>query len=328
MMNTRLINTLITACLVVLLASCARETREPLSQKMIDQIALLPQDANIIGYMNFQQVYQSPFFHFFADSARKNLFRSEEYQEFIESTNFDIEKDIHELYFAANTVEPKDTKGGLVMAIGHYDSEKIVNYISSKDKQKELIKKDYLNFELYQPEDEDKVFCFVNEEIFIAGIESQVKSCLDKSLKKPDEVEVTPALLDRIEQLKYKYCAWFTMDTEMLLEELEESDIPDKLQGLKSLKKLNFSFKVADKLKFFGECECSDSEKAELFQDAVKGFIATVKLSVSDDRESVDILNKVDVDTRRNRVEVKFQMTKAEIEKLIEKDYFFRKQPI
>ena len=89
-----------------------------------------------------------------------------------------------------------------------------------------------------------------------------------------------------------------------------------KFKGIKNLQTVNLSFKAADDLNFFSESEFSDPEKADLFKDAVKGFISAVKFSLSDDRETVDILSKVDVETKTNTLLINFQMTKADIEKL------------
>jgi len=74
---------------------------------------------------------------------------------------------------------------------------------------------------------------------------------------------------------------------------------------------------ATDKLLFDGKGEFSDAQNAELFHDAIKGMIATVKISVSGDREAVDVFNKIKIDQDRNWVTGKFEMSKEDIEKLL-----------
>jgi hypothetical protein len=130
-------------------------------------------------------------------------------------------------------------------------------------------------------------------------------------------------MLERINSLKYKNDAWFTLNTEPMigemLDKMNKSSEGERLAGLKSVKNLNFSMKVNDELIFSGVGNFSDNEKAKLFHDALKGFVATAKLSLSEDRDAVDVLNKIDIDTRGDQVLVNFKMSKDDVEKLMEK---------
>lgn len=320
-MKKYFINILTVFLLTILVVSCVKERLEPLPEEMTKQIALLPQDADVIGYVNYQQIRESSFFNMLLDSAKKHPFHihNDEYQEFIEATGFDFKNDIHELYIAAKVDGQKDSKKGLIIAIGNYDSKKIMDYISQKDDKNKLAKEKFLDFELYRIKNEDKFFCFADEKTFVGGKEEFVKSWLENSRKSSMESVIDPALLSRIKKLKYKKDVWFTMDLKHLLENIEENKAARKFKGIKNLQTVNFSFKAANDLNFFSESEFSDPEKADLFKDAVKGFISAIKFSLSDDREAVDILSKVDVETKTNTLLINFQMTKADIEKLIKK---------
>jgi hypothetical protein len=319
-MKKYFINILTFFLLTILVVSCVKERLEPLSKEMTKQIALLPQDADVIGYVNYQQIRESSFFNMLVDSAKKHPFHlhGDEYKEFIEATGFDFKNDIHELYIAAKIDGQKDSKKGLIIAVGNYDSKKIIDYISQKNEENKLAKEKFLDFELYRIKIEDKVFCFADEKTLVGGKEEFVKSWLENYRKASEKSVIDPALLKRIKGLKYKKDVWFTMDLKHLLENIEENKAAGKFKGIKNLQTVNFSFKAADDLNFFSESEFSDPEKAELFKDAVKGFISAVKFSLSDDREAVDILSKVDIETKTNTLLINFQMTKADIEKLIE----------
>ena len=304
--------------------ACERVAREPLSEEMEQQIAMLPQNANMLGYLNFKEIRQSQLYELLSDSIRIHKFyEDDDYQEFIKSTDFDFQKDIDEIYLAGQFSGHEDSTVGLIVALGNYNPEKIMQYVQSKDDDNEISKESYHEFEVYHLEEDNdalKAFCFVDSKTFIAGHHTAVKNWLDQSIQ-AKQPKIDPTLRTRIEPLRYKKHAWFSISTQSFLNELEHFDELRKLQGLKSIKNMNLSFRITEQLDFYGELECTDTEKAELFQDAIKGAISTAKLSISEDRKSVDILNKIDVALRRNSVEIKFNMTKTDLERLLENRY-------
>jgi hypothetical protein len=72
-------------------------------------------------------------------------------------------------------------------------------------------------------------------------------------------------------------------------------------------------------MKFHALGQFEDAEKAGLFRDAMKGFVATAKLSMSEDRDAIDILNKIKIDTKKDEVVIQFKMSQEDIDKLKEK---------
>jgi hypothetical protein len=149
----------------------------------------------------------------------------------------------------------------------------------------------------------------------VGGKERYIKSWLDKYDQ--TSKDATHPLLPHVGKLKYKKGVWFTMTAEPLMRRIKESDFGEKLQGLKNVKHGGLSMDFSDHFNFYADCECSDAEKSELLKDAIKGFIATLKLSKSDDRDAIDILNKIDVKQSNACVIVKFKMTKDEVERLL-----------
>ena len=89
--------------------------------------------------------------------------------------------------------------------------------------------------------------------------------------------------------------------------------------ALRAVQDVQFSVDVNDAIKLDGEGNFSDAQNAELFHDAVKGALATLKLSVSDDRDAVDVMNKVNISTGNNSVKVNLEMSKADVEKLMQR---------
>ena len=89
-----------------------------------------------------------------------------------------------------------------------------------------------------------------------------------------------------------------------------------ELPAMKSIEKVSFSMNVNDYLNIDAAGHFSDSEKAELFHDSIKGMLSIAKLAVSTDRDAVDVLNKFDISVKDNVVHVDVELSKADFEKL------------
>jgi hypothetical protein len=298
---------------------CAIERTEPISQQISEELALFPANATGVGYANMAAMRESPFFSMMQKRWDNGLGYSDEYQEFMEKTGLDLRKDINEVYFSIAPTEIKRKPSILVVIKGSYNPDKIIEFIESESKEDEVGEESYKDFTLYNLNNDNILFSFTDHNRLIFGNATLVKSWL-RQFKEDKKKEIDSDLSKRLDLLKYKSGAWFVLDAENMIEEMmkEMQRHPEarRFTGLKSLKDFSFSMKVEDKLWFSGVGKFSDEEKAELFQDAVKGFISTMKLSVSEDRQAVDVLNKINVKHKGNRVMMDFEMSQEDIEKL------------
>ena len=112
-----------------ILWQCAQEPSEKLAGEMAGEIALLPADADVIGYMNVKSVKDSPFFSFVEKNLDDNPFYSDEYEEFIEATGLDFREDIDEVYFSFSHGEEEDDPDMFTMVKGNYQPDRIMDYI-------------------------------------------------------------------------------------------------------------------------------------------------------------------------------------------------------
>ncbi len=319
---------LIIGSLMVLSFSCQRQAVEPISAEMLQRLSWLPSDANFLGYVNFQQMQQSPFFHLFVDSLKDHPFHHPEYQALIDSLGFDFKKDIHELYLAGQFGRCAEAPAGLIMAFGQFDARKILDYIALKDKKQEITKEVCQQTEVYFLDKNEMAFSFVAEKIFVGGKPAAVKAWIERYHQPAESTQVAAEIIKRVEVLPFKTSGWFTLDPQTMLKNVTGATDFQALNGFQDLKYLNFAFKFDEKFHFAGDLECSDAEKAELFRDAIKGALATAKLSVSDDRDAVDVLNKIKLTTRREKIQVHFEMTQAEVQRLIKKHPQFAKPTV
>ena len=302
--------------LFTLITSCTEITQQ-LPETMEAQLALLPDKANALGYVNVKKIHESDFINMFLDSSKANPFHDEEYQAFVEATGLDLQKDIAEVYIAVNLGEHPHEKDGLAVILGNFNADKIIKYIKEEADAPALNKNAYNDHDIFQLVDDDSItFSFFDDNTLLVGSENNIKEWMDKSMKKSAKSE--NELFAEIRKLKYKDSAWFTMNASLLTEELKKKNIK-KLKSLESLKNVSISIDMSDKLKIFGESEFTSGEQAELFYDAIKGFIAAGKLSTSDDRDFVDLLNSITVNNENEQVTINIEFSKDNVEKLLDK---------
>jgi hypothetical protein len=303
--------------LVVLLSACIQERPEPLSDPMKHQLALLPQDVDVLGYVNLQKIQQSQVSKLITDSADCYLFHEQELAELKSATGFDFPQDVGEVYFALTLNEKVKGLNGLFVATGSYDPAKIVAYINLKSEDKKIIEETYNQFKIYRPAEEPTVFCFADQHTLVGGKETTVKAWLDK-FNRSTGATLAPDWQQAVESLKYKNGLWLVMTTKNLIELLEqETGLPKNLRGIKNIKNGSCSMDFSDRISFYGQGECMDPETAILFRDAFRGFLASAKLAVSDKRDLVDIINKISADTKKETVMVQFILKAEELEKLL-----------
>ncbi|HFE63542.1 MAG TPA: hypothetical protein ENK14_03895 [Caldithrix sp.] len=307
--------------IALLISRCERERVEPVPATMEQELSLIPFEPGGTGYMNFASFRDSPFFDSFIESGKKCVFEYPDYREFVQETGFDPVKDIDEIYFALPGTLPGEHKfSGLAVIRGTFNPKKIMAFAAKKDEHKEMETLTYKDHHLFRPEMKEVVFCFADDSHLIAGNDSLVKAWLDNFDSPEKKNALSKQFRSRLQLLQYKTGAWFTLNTAPFLEKFE-AKYPNhpqlkKFEGLKSIQDVNFSAKFGDDLFFNGTGVFSDREKAGLFLDALKGLIATGKLSLSSDRQAVDVLNKISVKQKGNRVLVNFKFNRDDLEKL------------
>ena len=225
-------------------------------------------------------------------------------------TGLDPQKDIHELYIAADKFEDDDGFI-LLLVLGDFDGEKILNFLESQNLGRKLEQVKYKDYVLYRTEGDDAVLCLKDEHTVVAGRDNGVKEWLDNVEKKSREKQ----LVERVAPIRFKQTGWITVDAQDQLTQMIDDEILEKLDGLKTAA---LSFDVDKQLQLTGTCLCTETEKAELFYDTMKGALAAAKLHVSDNRKLVDILNKIHIVQRKETINVDFKMTQSELEQLLE----------
>lgn len=316
---------LVFSILVGLFSACSLERETALSAEMKEQIALLPQDAGAYGYVNIQRLHKAEFARFFVDSIKQHLTESEEFQAFIAETGLDPEKDIHQAYFALQAGSKRNKPLGLVVAGGKFDAQKIIGFLKEKDKHHKLQEEKISGHTVYSIPEKPIAFCFYNSETLVGGEYNLVIKWIKNSDADKPQKSIDPELLTELKSLKYKQGMWLSVSPGIWKAQIKDHGLR-KLNALKSLTGLGFSMDVTDKIKFSAKGNFNDKEKARLFKEAIKGFIATGKLSISDDREIINILNGIQVKVDDGQVTLDFKINEKEIKQLMNKQKTLKKK--
>jgi len=304
----------------IILAGCTRERVEPFSKSDLKYLALLPQDAHIVGAMDFSKIRNTEVYDLFKKYADHTPFESDDYELFVEKTGFNMEKDLRIIYFAGTGSEYMVKPRGIFIATGNFSPEKISAFIEEEaEDSKEIVSESYIQFKLYRLRSEDLAFSFADAQTLIGGRDSLVMKCLDRF---NNENTVNDDLMEELSPIRYKSQAWIWMNTGKFISALPASELGNRIRSLETIKSGQMSMAMSDEIKFDGICTCGDEQNAEIIQDMVKGAIATAKLNFTDDRDSVDILNKIAVETEGNIVKITFNMTRNEIDHLLKKKGF------
>ncbi len=305
----------------VFLSQCSGgDYAQGVSADMEAQLALLPDNTNGLAYINLDKMRESVFYEMALDSMEDRINDDEEFQELVDATGFDLRKDVNEVFVVFDPNAKKRDASVLAMVNGKFDEDRIMEFVQKKDEDQKVRSENYGEFTLYSGDNTDKVLCFASETQAVAGNETLVKTWLDNF--KAGKSNVNNDLLARLETIKYKNGAWFTIDAQNIVDEMMDGidDANFKQFGaLRKVKNVQFSVDVNDAIKLDGEGNFSDAQNAELFHDAAKGALATLKLSVNHDRDAVDVMNKVNIYTSDSSVKVNFEMTKADVEKLMQR---------
>jgi len=303
--------------LLVFIAGCSTEKNTPFSSADLNYLALLPQDARVIGAMNFNRIRDAEIYKLFKKYAANTPFESRDYRMFVDRTGFDLETDLKNIYFAGTGLENVHQSRGMFIATGEFRPEKITAFIESENKSPEKLSvATEGQYKVYRVPGEDLAFCFPDSQTLIGGKDSLVTAALQRI---NTENQLSNDLETALDPIRYKSDSWIWMNTEKFLASLPSSELSTRIKSLQAVRNGQMSVSVVKDIKFSGICNCNDTENAENIEDMIRGAIAAAKLTYSDDRESIDILNTIKVTVSGSRVEISFDMSYNDVEHLLRK---------
>ena len=295
---------------------CAEPGKTPFPAEMQQRIQLMPGTTGGIAYVNVSKMLNSDFLEIQSLPNWKDKLEDGKYREFQEKTGFDNQMDVDELYMVISPSDGNNKPSFLAAAYGKYDEHRIIEFVNEKSRTKKLTASEYRDYKIYRTKHDKMALCFIDDNVLLAGNEKLLKKWLDNFTDKKNN----DVWLKKVDKVKYKSGAYFVINAREFVDEMiskiENRRNIKKIRPLRKIRDIALSADLNSGLRFDGMGSFSDAENAELFYDAVKGLLSGAKLTLSDDRDAVDIINKIDVEHDGDKVRVSFSISKDEMEKL------------
>jgi hypothetical protein len=311
---------------VLFIWQCGTERPDPITAEMKKDLDLLPSSGLGLAYINLEHMRDSDFYKEFIDQHMEDKLDHSIYKQFKEKTGFDIQQDLHQMYIVLLSGEKLSEENGLFLAKGSFDKNKLDLFIEEYEVDDVVRVKTNENWSIYRIEDGKICFAIADENTFIAGKEGLLLKMLNK-FKTGDPKDNGVYWEKLIKPVQYKNDMFVSINTSEILDSFEKTEDflrnNKEMSSVKSIEKLNLSVRLQHDIFLSGSGRFKDSEKARLFLDAFKGALATLKLSVSEDREVIDILNRVKLEQNKESIRLDFNISPADIKKIKEKRSYF-----
>lgn len=319
--------------------ACGKKSEAPKagSASADDMLSLLPVNAKGVILVNVNQAMA-------IEAANKAIIESDDYQkylEFVEKTGIDPQKDIY--YVAAaltSSFGAKDEEGVAIVNM-KYDKEKILPLIKEKmaEEGEELIETEYSGLMIYkvgkeateeggeeeeqqqQQEKEEKdlwegAFAFLDSSNIVIGSETEVKTVIDISQKKADNIYKNQALTDLLAKTNKEGILWgaFLIPSEAIEKAASENPMMSSFEAVKAATLL-FDYKnqnVLAEIKLMSDNE----ENNKKIADALNGFKALGGMVAAQKPELGELLNKIEISSTADHVKIYCSLPEELLNKL------------
>jgi hypothetical protein len=324
---------------VIGFVACGKKAEAPKagSASADDMLSLLPMNAKGVFLVNVNQAMA-------IEAADKAIKESDEYQkylEFIEKTGVDPQKDIY--YVAAAMVSGfgDEEEKGVAIVNMKYEKEKILHLIKEKmaEEGEELIETEYSGLMIYKVEKEateeeeqeeqqqqeqeqeekgleEGAFAFLDSSNIVVGNEDEVKSVIDISQKKADNIYKNQALADLLAKTNKEGILWgaILIPSEAVEKAASENPMMSSFEAVKAATLL-FDYKnqnVLAEIKLMSD----DEENNKKIADALNGFKALGGMAAAQKPELGELLNKIEISSTADHVKIYCSLPEELLNKL------------
>ncbi|MFQ6037429.1 MAG: hypothetical protein ACE5LV_02310 [Candidatus Aminicenantales bacterium] len=300
------------------LVSCQKKAAAPEAgtAKAQDILALLPSDAQGVLFIDVHAAMTTEI----AKKAIQENKDYQKYQEFVQMTGLDPQKDI---YYAAIAVmsagEGMKTEGVGVINM-KYDKDNLLGLIKAKAEEEgqPITEETYENFTVYnvQQEEEAGSFVFVEGSNVIVGNPGPVKSVLDVLNKKRDNIFKNAQISDLIERANKDAMFWGAV---LLPPEAMEkaAGANPMLSALKDITAVSMYFDYKQN-NVIGEIMAisTDPENNKKVADALAGMKSFAGMAAAEKPEIGELLNKIEISSGEDFVKIHAEIPEDLIKKL------------
>lgn len=318
-MKKKTIFSLIFLLAVIGFTACGKKAEAPKagSASAEDMLGLLPMNAKGVFLVNVNQAMS-------IEAADKAIRESDDYQkylEFIEKTGIDPQKDI--FYVAAALTSDLDGKHekGVAIVNMKYEKEKILSLVKEKlaEEEQEMVESDYNGMTLYAvhgDEDEEGAFAFLDDSNVVIGSENEVKTVIDVSQKKADNIYKNEALTDLLAKTEKEGIVWgaILIPSDVVEKAASENPMMSSFEAVGAATLL-FDYKnqnIIAEIKLMSD----DEENNKKIADALNGFKALGAMAAGEKPELGELLNKIEISSTADHVKLYCSLPEELLNKL------------
>ncbi len=285
-------------------------------------IELVPQDANMLGSIQLSEILNDKDLIEAYEEIEKEPGEPQTFEEtldeIIEETGVDP-RDFSEAIIFGNLSEfEQDEYIGFVLK-GTFNQKQYINRLEDRG-NREFVTSDYKGYKLYIDEEDEYGLAFLGNTILLVGSIEAVKDAID--VRKGDRKQISGAILDAYNQLGdvlIKFAFEFPEEArKAILEEPTPEDIPISFESFADIDILGFALnKEGDTISVYINSHFLSTDSAEDAYNTLSGAILLFK-GMAPDPKIKELLSKLNVSVADDSVEIAFETTLSEIEKMSE----------
>jgi hypothetical protein len=310
------------AVLLVLFSfmACGKKAAAPKAgtAKAQDILGMIPGDVLGVFFVDVNRAMSTEV----ASKAIQEHKDYQKYQEFIEKTGIDPQKDIYFLAAGIMKGPGEGNQEGVGVVNLKYDKDAILALIKAKveEEGQELMEEQHENFTLYKiwSEDESGAFSFIDDSNVVVGNEAPVKAVLDVLENKKDNVFKNAKLSALIDKTNKDALFWGAML--IPAEAMEQAASANPMMGaMKEIEAVALYFDYKNQNLIAEIMAMSpNAESNKKVAEALNGIKAFGGMAAAEKPEIGELLNKIEISSTEEYVKIYASIPEELVNKLKE----------
>jgi hypothetical protein len=287
-----------------------------------DMLASIPEDATGIFTLNFKKISSMDIFKeqlekAEADTGSQDAEFFKDYQEFIEKTGVDPEKDIHSIVvtlFKSFSMKADSNKNMAALINLNYDKARVLAFIKEKaGEYNEELSGDLAIYSFKTPKGETMSLCFLDKDMMVFGEKIYVKNIVDLRQKGGKSILDNAKLKPYIDEIKSSRAIHFVFDLPQELKESQPQGAPFKVDLSKAETLTGFidhaNMAWSGEIRLISPDEESNKQIVNLL-NGLKGMAALAGPEVS------ELVSQINLTSSGDDVKLTFSLTDELLKKL------------